>query len=264
MSEDLDRGTLQIGKTDIERYEQDGAICLRGLFDDYWVERMRRALEDIMGKEASPNSFFSFSKYCIADKEPELMAFAMESPAGEIARQVMRSSRVQFYFDQIFIKEPGMRGPSPWHHDQPFWPVLGNQICSVWLALDPVTKATSGLEYVAGSHRWGKFFKPPTPGNSSQPGFEEDDAMPDIESNLSKYRLLNWDMEPGDCLVHHGLTVHGAGGNTSLDIRRRALATRWAGDDATYRAGGGDQPLQVEGLRAGDPLPPDRFPFVVS
>jgi ectoine hydroxylase-related dioxygenase (phytanoyl-CoA dioxygenase family) len=102
------------------------------------------------------------------------------------------------------------------------------------------------------------------PDKFSLQGFEEDDAMPDIESNLSKYRLLNWDMEPGDCLVHHGLTVHGAGGNTSLDIRRRALATRWAGDDATYRAGGGDQPLQVEGLRAGDPLPPDRFPFVVS
>jgi ectoine hydroxylase-related dioxygenase (phytanoyl-CoA dioxygenase family) len=262
MRTQTDIAAARITDADLEQYDADGAICLRGLFDERWVDRMRAAIADITARETSYSRFFSFSKYCIAQKEPELMAFAMESPAAEIAKRIMRSKKVQFYFDQIFVKEPGMRGPSPWHHDQPFWPVNGHQICSVWLALDPVTKATSGLEYVAGSHRWGKFFKPPAIDGVEQPGFNEDDLMPDIAANLAQYRMLNWDMAPGDCLVHHGLTVHGAGGNTSLSIRRRALATRWVGDDATYRADGGDVPLRVEGLRTGAALPPERFPIV--
>jgi ectoine hydroxylase-related dioxygenase (phytanoyl-CoA dioxygenase family) len=34
-------------------------------------------------------------------------------------------------------------------------------------------------------------------------------------------------------VVFHGLTMHGAPGNR-LDIRRRAVSSRWTGDDARY------------------------------
>ena len=40
---------------------------------------------------------------------------------------------------------------------QPYYCVDGEQVCSIWLPLDPVPKE-SGLEFVAGSHLLGKMF----------------------------------------------------------------------------------------------------------
>ena len=179
-------------------------------------------------------------------EDPEFRAFVFESPAGAIAAQLMRSPTVRFYFDQIFNKEPGMLEQSPWHNDLSFYPIQGTQVCSIWLALDPVTKESSGLEYISGSHKWRRPF---------------DMEVADVEAGRQKLEILNWDLQPGDCLVHHGLTVHGAGGNTTLDMRRRALATRWVGEDVTYRVReGSHQPLCAPGLKTGDLLPADQFP----
>jgi len=254
-----------IDEAEIAEYEQKGAVCLRGLFDEYWIDRLRSAVENRIALARSRPSkkaaHASFTDLFMWQEDRDFRDFVFDSPAAAIAKTMMRSRSVRFYFDQLFVKEPQTAAPSPWHHDQPFWPVSGNQVCSIWLALDPVTKASSGLEYVAGSHLWGKRFKPgPVP---PIPGFDGDeDVTPDIEAERDMHEFLNWDMEPGDCLVHHGLTMHGAGGNTTIAVRRRAHATRWLGDDATYRAGGGHEPLKVDGLQTGDAFPADRFPPV--
>ena len=42
-------------------------------------------------------------------------------------------------------------------------------------------------------------------------------------------------MQPGDLTVHHCRTLHGAAGNASPTMRRRALSVRYCGDDARYR-----------------------------
>lgn len=262
VSDHANLASVIVSDEDLATYERDGVVCLRGLFDDDWVAELRDVLAHIQKSYVNEHDdIISFTQQCLASKHPELMRFVRESPAAAIAKRIMRSERVQFYFDQIFIKEPGMRTPGPWHNDLPYWPVQGDQVCSIWLALDNVSKASSGLEYVAGSHRWSKSFKA-SAGGADKSAFAEDEEMPDINANRSSYHLLNWDMRPGDCLVHHGLAVHGAGGNTTLHTRRRAFATRWIGDDARYRAGGGDPYLTVEGLGSGDMMPTDRFPFV--
>lgn len=247
----------------VKQYHEDGAVCLRGLFDSEWVERLRKVVQRLQSGGSGPQvSILSYHNQCLAHEEPELMDFVRTSPAAAIAKRMMGSSQVRFYFDQLFVKEPGTSGPSPWHHDLPFWPIQGNQVCSIWLALDYVTKASSGLEYVAGSHRWGKMFRAFSVEGTTNEGFAEDEQMPDIGGNRDQYRFLNWDMEPGDCLVHQGLTVHGSSENSTRDMIRRAFATRWVGEDVSYRAGAGDRLLVVDGLKTGDPLPDDRFPLI--
>lgn len=253
----------KISDETVHQYQEDGAVCLRGLFDMDWVERLRKTFAR-MQAQGSPIEvdILSYTNVCAAKDEPELMDFVLHSPAAGIAKRLMGVPDVRFYFDHIFVKEPGTSGPSPWHQDLPFWPITGDQVCSVWLALDYVTKESSGLQYVAGSHRWGKTFRAFAVEGRDHDVFEDDQEMPDIGANLDKYRLLDWDMEPGDCLVHHGLTVHGAAVNSTRNRVRRALATRWIGGDVRYRAGGGDEALLVDGLKTGDPLPQDRFPLV--
>ena len=239
-----------IGETDIAGFERAGAICLRGLFDENWIARMRKAVDRRVAGSAQHASkrasHYSFTELFMWRDDPDFRSFVFDSPAGAIAARLLRSRTVRFYFDQIFNKEPGMLAPSPWHNDLPFYPIQGTQVCSVWLALDPVTKESSGLEYIAGSHKWSK-------------PFERDAAA--VEAERPKLEVLNWDMQPGDCLVHHGLTVHGAGGNATLNMRRRALATRWIGEDIAYRVReGSHQPLCAPGLKTGDPLPAEQFP----
>ena len=40
--------------------------------------------------------------------------------------------------------------------------VGGDQVAILWLALDPVDLASGAVEYVKGSHRWGRRFLPET------------------------------------------------------------------------------------------------------
>src|SRR5205085_624899 len=88
-------------------------------------------------------------------------------------------------------------------------------------------------------------------------------ALPDIEAARSEYPIVRFAMQPGDCLVFQAMIVHGSPGNNSIH-RRRALSTRWAGDDARYakRRGEVAVPTSDPGLNDGDPLTSERFPLV--
>ena len=189
------------------------------MFDQDWVTRMRatmtrylesergarrRRVAQLPGEEAkfTINTFMSVY-------DPEFLAFRNDSPAAEIAATLMGVDQVRFWYDQLFVKDPGTGAPTQWHHDLPFWPFRGEHLASIWLALTPVTKQTSGLEYVAGSHRWNKFYSAVTPDEDAaftDPDLEE---CPDFGERRDDPSLafLSWDVEAGDCICHHPLTV---------------------------------------------------------
>jgi len=254
--------TIDITEEDVQRYEQDGAVCLRGLFDAGWVERMRAAVENYLDGQSR-----FVVNWVLWPTDPEMRAFAFESPAAHIAQRLMRSQSVRLFFDQIFVKEPGTDAPTPWHHDQPFWPVQGHQVCSIWLALDRVSRKSSGLEYVKGSHLWGAEYRPAAFSAKNKDVFKDAQhgtAIPDFDALRDQYEFLSWDLEPGDCLVHQALAVHGASGNRTRTQRRRALSTRWIGDDVVYAPRPGmDIKLYDDTLRPGMPLDSGKFPLVL-
>ncbi len=68
---------------------------------------------------------------------------------------------------------------------------------------------------------------------ASLPGAEEQ-PLPDIEGHSEDYDLIHFDTEPGDVLVHHYRTLHGAGGNLSRYQVRRAASIRYTGDDVRF------------------------------
>ena len=101
---------------------------------------------------------------------------------------------------------------------------------SFWLPLDPVTRESGALSFVAGSHRWERWFQPEpfAKGGAEYERGEGYEPMPDIDAG--GYDILSWDMEPGDALAFHAMTVHGAGGNLTSGTRRRGYAVRYCGD----------------------------------
>src|SRR6185503_18769057 len=92
--------------------------------------------------------------------EPLVARFVFESGVAELAASLMASTKVRFYFDQLLVKQPATVEPTPWHQDIPYWPFLGQQICSVWVALTHATVDESALEFVRGSHLWKRYYAP--------------------------------------------------------------------------------------------------------
>ena len=89
------------------------------------------------------------------------------------------------------------------------------------------------------------------------------ESVPDIEAERSVHSFACFEMAPGDCTIHHGLTVHGAPGNRSTSLRRRAYITRWAGDDVSYNPRPNLQRmLRDSGIESGRSLDCELFPVV--
>jgi ectoine hydroxylase-related dioxygenase (phytanoyl-CoA dioxygenase family) len=260
----------EISEEEIETYDRDGVVCLRGILDADWIAYLRDLLEV---DKASPSGMVKninakdaagqfFGDTFVWQHVEGFRRAVFESPMAAIAAALTRSTKVNLIFDQILIKEPGTTTPTVWHHDATYWPVMGDKVATLWLALDDATAETGAMEFVAGSHRWGKRFK----AVSFDPAqtYEEDlPPVPDIEAERDRHSLIRYELEPGDCTVHHGLLLHAAPGNSSPTQRRRAYLTRWAGDDVVYSPRPNLQKmLRDPGIPAGGPLDCDLFPVV--
>ena len=257
--------------TDQDRalYERDGVVYLKQMFDTDWLDFLDEAVEDAMAHpgpyaeeyadEDGSGRFFGDLE--LVERRSDFRRFAMASPVAEIAGRIMDASKANFFYDQLLVKEPGTAERTPWHQDQPYWAVSGRQVCSVWLPLDPVEQQV-GVEYVCGSHRWEAYSPYHFMDGSPYEGTGLP-SLPDIEADRDQHHIASFAMAPGDCLVFQAMIVHGAPGNRSR-YRRRALATRWAGDDARYdvRAGEVSIPTADPGLQHGDVLDSERFPVV--
>jgi ectoine hydroxylase-related dioxygenase (phytanoyl-CoA dioxygenase family) len=267
--------SARITEADIQGFQRDGAVRLQGVLDSSWVEQVAAGVERNIAEPSAYARFYTpegnpgffFGDYCNWSRVPEFREFVLHSPAAAIAGRLMQSSQVRIFHDHLLVKEPGTLERTPWHHDQPYYCVDGRQVCSIWMPLDQVPRETC-IEYVAGSHRWERWFMPRKFVDHANYDYEADSypSVPDIEAERDKYTILGWDLEPGDCIVFHALTLHGAPGNLSLGRRRRAFSTRWLGDDAVYavRPGKTSPPFpELEGrLRPGDPMDHELFPVV--
>lgn len=64
-----------------------------------------------------------------------------------------------FYHEHVLVKEPSAKIPTPWHHDQAYYPIDGEDMCSIWMPVDEVPSEAT-LKFVKGSHRWNQWFFP--------------------------------------------------------------------------------------------------------
>ncbi len=255
---------------EIATYERDGIVVLRKMFDMDWVENLRQWADEDMAapgrlhQELTPKGKkgrFYFNTF-MWTYHPGFRRFVHESPAAEIAGRVMQSDKANIFFDQLLVKEPGTEERTPWHHDMPYWPVRGRQVATIWLALDPVTAETGAVEYVKGSHNWGESFRPPAFAGDERYKIDLP-KVPDIDAARDQYEFVQYELEPGDCTVHHGLLVHGAPGNARGNTRRRAVVSRWGGDDAVYHPLPDIQEMMWDPEIAADgPLDSDLWPVI--
>ncbi len=270
------KSLARISGEHIEQFEQDGVICLRNVFATSWLAVLAKGVERNFaapgpdstmyteaGKTGKAGSFYD--DYCNWQRIPEYKDFLLHSPAGSIAGQLTRANSARIYHEHVLVKEPGAQEITPWHHDLPYYGVDGDQLCSIWLPLDPVPQSVCP-EFVAGSHNWDKLFYPRLfiDHKNYADGFEGYETVPDIDSQRDELNILSWELHPGDCIVFHMRTLHGAPATTSIKTRRRGFSTRWMGDDAKFaiRPWNTSPPFPEVQLKPGDAMHHESFPEV--
>lgn len=254
---------------DIDTYQRDGVLIIRGLFADH-VDTLRAGIArnmDTPGPYASNNDKAGetgrfFDDYCNWERIPEFRDVIENSPAAEVAADLMKSDTVQLFHDHVLVKEPGTSMATPWHQDGPYYFVEGQQNVSFWSPLDPVTDAT--LRCVAGSHKWEKPVLP-TRWAKGDAFFDPAPYMAVPDPDAEGMDIREWHMQPGDAVAFNYGTLHGARGNTA-EIRRRAFSLRLLGDDAryTHRPGPTSPPYPDHNMKQGQHLRSDWFPTLLS
>ncbi|MSO66088.1 MAG: hypothetical protein EXQ85_09925 [Alphaproteobacteria bacterium] len=226
-------------------YARDGVVCLRGVYSAEALDRLLRSWDEVVANPHAVGLLTAEEErrqgaagaHVISRPSSRVAAFRRflwESSVPELLGALLGARRIGFYWDTIFAKDAGTRGSTPWHHDAGATAVRGNQLVNVWTPLTP-TSPDSGVECIAGSHRWGVLYWPrspngsrlsPPPGRPWCPDFEERRDDPSLT-------FLGWTMEPGDVLVLHPRTAHFSCGNRTRQ-RRVAYATWWYGDDVVW------------------------------
>lgn len=267
---------------DIETFGRDGAVCLRGVIDREWIDRLLVGVEHTLANPSPRGRLWNRdeqgreSRYDsqVWRTRAEYADFVVESPLAEIAGRLMGATRVNFFFDAMFARAPGTQFRTPFHQDEPYWSVEGFQTCSSWMPLVPVNKE-SALEMVRGSHLWNQNYRQTNFGaltgdSRDDVSFAEDDTVPfpDIEGQRDLYDIVSWDMEPGDIVCFNGRTIHGGSGNLPSGRELKVFNTKWVGDDVRvkFRETGMDpdhrEAMTNVGLRDGDPLGTDLYPLI--
>ena len=155
------------------------------------------------------------------------------SAAPRIAADLIGGGPVRLYHDHVLVKEPGTRQRTPWHQDIPYYNVAGRLNVSMWIPVDPVPREST-LEFVKGSHL-GPWYMPRTFLDGQAKWFPEGSLaeLPDVDAEPERFPVIGWELEPGDAVCFHMLTLHAAGG-VSGTHRRRVLSLRFLGDDMVH------------------------------
>jgi len=244
--------TRSVTADEIERFRADGVVHLTAILDTAMLIALEPAIDEMLvgstvadlsemsdqlaGAEsvtaAGRGRFRSGVDHWLVDDR--FAHFACDGPLPEIVAGLLGSHTVHLYEDSLLVKEPGTVERTAFHTDLSYFQVDGDLICTTWVPFDPAGPENGAVTYVRGSHRWKREFRPnlfvtddPIPGT-------EGELIPDITGRHGG-ELIEVRSVPGDVVVHHARTVHGASANTSTATRRRALSVRYCGDDTVVK-----------------------------
>ncbi|WP_423393447.1 phytanoyl-CoA dioxygenase family protein [Burkholderia sp. LMG 21824] len=257
----------------IAAFREEGAVCIKGIFSPDEVAVLRAGIDANLARPSARAKVASrpddpgwfFEDFCNWQHNDAYRDFIVRSPAPSVAAALMGTEHVRLHHDHLLVKEPGTRQRTPWHQDQPYYNIEGDDNVSMWIPVDPVPLEAT-LEFVAGSHL-GPWLMPRTFMDKEAKWFPEGSLadLPDIEGDRAAFPIRRWALEPGDMVCFRMLTLHAAGGTQN---RRRAFSIRFVGDDIRHAPRrwktSPDFPGLAEQLPDGAPLDHPLFPVVWS
>ena len=126
---------------------------------------------------------------------------------------LLLNSKPKFKHCEYFAKPEKVGLPSPMHQDNYYWNLKNPNAITMWIALTPANKKNGSIDYLLGSHKLGivKHTASYAPGSSQKVLYLD---------KFKKFKKKSFNLNIGDCLVHHSEIIHGSKANKSNIPRR--------------------------------------------
>jgi len=239
---------LTIDDADVEAFERDGYLIVRGMFGADDIEAITSAI-DAMHARGKIEGCFDATVTNHEDRldggkpapdvlheDPLLRYPRMMHPhkVDATALRYMLDARIEKVLSRLFDNAPlaaqsmvywkpaGSRGQAL-HQDNFYLQVRPGNCIAAWIALDPADRENGGMVVVPGSHRADVLC--PEEADLSV-SFTNHFVRP--PEGLSEVPV---DLASGDCLFFGGNLIHGSHPNTSKDRMRRAFIGHYVSYD---------------------------------
>ena len=135
---------------------------------------------------------------------------------------------IMIYSVEFFAKEPHTDHVVSMHQDLTYWGMGAiDGLVTAWIPLSSATPASGCMDFVRGSHK-----NPILPHEDT---FDDNNLLSrgqEVKVDVDPADKVAIEIHPGQMSLHHGLTIHGSGPNTS-DDRRIACVVRYIRPDMT-------------------------------
>jgi ectoine hydroxylase-related dioxygenase (phytanoyl-CoA dioxygenase family) len=177
----------------------------------------------------------------------------------EMVSQLIGHPVLRVWHDQVQYKPPHVGGPTTWHQDHPYWPIIQPaDLVSAWVALDDADLENGCMWMVPCSHRWG-------PHKGGTIGTDEETFAPLPDMSLvprgEEVRPVPCEVKKGQVMFHHCLTWHGSPRNRS-ERGRPAIAVHYMPGYTRYEPSRTHVMEQRVTVPPGEVLAGEHFPTV--
>lgn len=259
----------------VEQFRKDGFLYYGHVLRDDELTSLRESLDKVVrGKSAkAPEAMRNMSGgddvviqiVNIWEAEPAFYDHLFNDRIVPLAAQLMGSDTVRVWHDQIQIKPSYVGGPTIWHQDHPYWPVIQPaDLVSAWVALEDATIDNGCMWMVPGSHKWGAY-RGGTVGSDKEDWGPSQEARAFAKEHGYEGAGTPVEVPAGSVVFHHCLTWHGAPPNRSTHSRP-AIAVHYMPGWTRYEKEPGKAHLVEHNIHvaSGEVLTGDHFPTVME
>lgn len=224
----------RLGRAAVERYWEDGYLHPIRAISPAQAAEWRAELEAIerdwldAGLPLPLNTYKRVNANCVM---PLAHRIATHPAILDVVEGVLGPDLL-IYGVEFFIKEPRTKHRVSMHQDLTYWGLGAiDGMVTMWLALSPATRASGCMDFVAGSHR-----NPILPHEDT---FAEDNLLSrgqEVRVEVAPEDRVAIELMPGEISLHHGLTIHGSGPNTT-DDRRIGAVVRYLRPEVAQEVG---------------------------
>jgi hypothetical protein len=251
------RGDYSLQREQVDEFRDKGHTCVRSLAKPSEVDDYRPIIEAAVrahAREARPleerdtygKAFLQVPNLWRVDDR--VARFVRARRFARVAAELLGAAGVRLYHDQALFKE-ARGGRTPWHRDQYYWPLDGEQTITMWMPLVDVPLTIGTMTFASGSHRRADL-------GAHHISDKSDAAFAAAIAALGLPLETHGALAAGDATFHAGWTLHSAPPNPTGALRSVMTVIYFADGLRVVEPGNRGQQLDLAlwlpGLRPGD------------
>ncbi len=216
----------RLSADEIAHYHREGYVVPRFRLPAAEVDALRDALDALIRDNPGVRPEKLVSAHVEGDNgegvrgRADFLALARDPRIVELVSGVIGDDIV-LWGCHVFCKPASEGYETPWHQDGHYWPIRPLANCTVWVALEPSTKANGCLRVIPRSHR----------DHVLHPHLHEDRTDLTLNQRMAdgafdEATAVDLELEPGAMSLHDVYMIHGAAANRSTQ-RRTGVALRY-------------------------------------